>query len=78
MRYYGEIRYTIDKDHPDIKYIEDWTESKEFKFDDIYTFKDYYTEEGCIRYIKRNLMLIAGGGYNSNHIHNVSFDIRKL
>lgn len=78
MRYYGEIRYTIDKDHPDIKYIEDWTENKEFEFDDIYTFKDYYTEEECIRYIKRNLMLIAGGGYNSNHIHNVSFGILRL
>lgn len=78
MRYYGKIKCTIDKDHPDIKYIHDWTENKEFEFDDTYTFEDYYTEEECIRYIKRDLRLVAGGGYNSEHIHNVSFEIRKL
>ena len=78
MRYYGKIKCTIDKDHPDIKYIHDWTENKEFEFDDTYIFEDYYTEEECIRYIKRDLRLVAGGGYNSEHIHNVSFEIRRL
>ena len=78
-KYYGKIKFTIDKEHPDIKYVHDWTKNKEFEFDDTYTFnKSFYEEDDCIRYIKRDLRLIAGGGYNSDHIHNVSFEIRKL
>ena len=77
-RFYGKIKYTIDREHPDIKYIKDWTEEKVFEYDDTYTFADCYTEEDSIKYIKRDLKLIAGGGYDAKHIHNVSFEIRKL
>ena len=47
-------------------------------FDDTYTFDDSYTEEECINYIKRDLKLVAGGGYNSDHIHNVTFEIERV
>lgn len=46
-------------------------------FDDTYTFDDNYTQEDCINYIKRDLKLVAGGGYNSDHIHNVTFEIER-
>lgn len=32
MKYYGKINYTIDKEHPDIKYMKDWMEDKNVKF----------------------------------------------
>lgn len=77
MKYYGKISFTIDKGHPDIKYVDDWTEDKVLTFADTYTFNDDYTEEEIIPYIKRDLSLVAGGGYNTDHISNVTFEIGK-
>lgn len=78
MRYYGEISCTIDKKHPDIKYVENWTEDKVFTFSDTYTFNDGYSEDYMIGYIKNDLKLVAGGGYNSKYIHNVTFKIKQI
>lgn len=78
MKYHGKISFTIDKNHPDIKYVPDWTEDKVLTFDDEYTFNDDYAKEDAIIYIKRDLSLVAGGGYNTDHIHNVIFEISKL
>lgn len=81
MKYIGKIYYTMDKDHPDVRCVKDWTEDKEYSFMDEYDFAEIYDEEDtkCIvNYIKKDLKLIAGGGYNSDHIHNVKFDIHKV
>ena len=67
----------MDAEHPDIKYVDDWTEEKEFTFSDTYTFNNDYTEEDAICYIKRDLKLVAGGGYNADHIHNIVFEIER-
>ena len=37
----------------------------------------YDTIEEAIIYIKHDLKLVAGGGYNTDHIHNVKFEIEK-
>ena len=78
MRLYGEIQCTIDKNHPDIKYIKDWTKDKIFIFHDEYTFDERWTKEDAITHIKSDLRLVAGGGYNSKHIHNVKFKIELI
>ena len=85
MKYYAKINFTIDKDHPDIQCVKecvkDWTENKMFDFDDTYTFDEGYdgfTEDDYINYIKRDLKLVAGGGYNWDHIHNVTFEIKEV
>lgn len=78
MKIYGKISYTIDKEHPDIKYIKDWSENKIFAFEDVYTFNDCYDFDDVENYIKNDLSLVAGGGYDSKHIHNVKFDISKI
>ena len=79
VRYYGEINFTIDKDHPDRKHVPDWTEEKILNFSDTYTFDyGYYETEEIKEYIKRDLMLVTGGGYNTKHIHNTTFNIRQL
>ena len=61
MKYHGKINYTMDEEHPDRKYVEDWTENKVFSFSDTYTFNSGYTEEDVTNYIKRDLKLVAGG-----------------
>lgn len=77
--YKAKIIYTMDNEHPDRKYVSDWTEEKRFDFQDVYTFTtEDYTEEEKISYMKRDLMLVAGGGYNTDHIHNVEFEIKQI
>lgn len=82
MKYNAKIYYTMDENHPDLDYVKDWTEDKEFVFSDTYTFNDEIygdeDEEMILNYIKRDLRLVAGGGYNSEHIHNVRFDIKRI
>ena len=77
-KYHGKITYTIDKTHPDIKYVEDYTEEKIFTYEDTYTFNGEYPTENIKAYIKQDLMLVAGGGYNTDHIHNVKFEINRV
>lgn len=79
MKYYGKIMYTIDKEHPDIGYVENWRADKIFDFDDVYAFEDdSVSDDYAIDCIKHDLMLVAGGGYNASHIHNVQFEIHKI
>ena len=78
MKIHGKISYTVDAGHPDIQYIKEWSESKILTFDDVYTFDDCYTFEDVEGYVKNDLSLIAGGGYNSKHIHNVKFEIARV
>lgn len=77
MKYHGKISFTIDKEHPDIKYVPDWEENKVLTIEDTYTFDGDYTKENIIAYIKNDLSLVAGGGYNTDHIHNVVFEVKK-
>lgn len=77
MKYHGKITYTVDEKHPDIEYIEE-PKNRPFTFEDTYTFHDDCTKEEIESYIKRDLRLVAGGGYNSDHIHNVTFDIERI
>lgn len=76
-RFYGKITFTIDKEHPDVKYVKDWTEDKVLEFEDYYTFSTDYTKDEVESYIKHDLMVVAGGGYKTEHIHNVNFEIRQ-
>lgn len=78
MKYHGKIFFTMDKSHPDIKYVEDWAENKVYDFDDVYTFNGEYEVEEVVAYIKNDLRLVAGGGYNADHIHNVKFEINRV
>ena len=73
------ISFTVDPEHPDIKYMENP--------DGIHTFTDCYhfdTEklwctdrEELHAIIEDDLKLVAGGGYNYDHIHNVTFDFTE-
>lgn len=72
----GTIYYTVDKQHPDYNCISE--PEKEQSFSDIYRFDTYYygriTIEQMKAYIKNDLRLVAGGGYDSEHIHKVRFE----
>lgn len=76
-KFKATIRFRVDSEHPDIQYIKNPDEIQEFS--DTYTFSHRYTSLDYIHnYIKYDLSLVAGGGYNTDHIHDVEFDIVKL
>lgn len=68
------IFYTVDKNHPDIEYIKNPNDVQSFT--DTYTFDTDYFEsrQDMENYCKRDLKLVAGGGYNADHIHKVRFE----
>lgn len=74
------IHYTVDSEHPDIQYIKNPSEIQSFT--DTYTFDTNYvgnvTRSEMENYAKNDLRLVAGGGYNSKHIHNVSFEFKSV
>lgn len=83
MKYYGKITYEIDKNHPDVNYVAGgWYKGKVFKYEDTYGFDErLYSPEDhyiLVNSIKKDLKLVAGGGYNTNHIHNVKFEIQRI
>lgn len=80
IKIFAEIKFTMDEKHPDIKYVPEWHPDKIFTFSDTYTINPdhFYCMDDIKSYIKHDLMLIAGGGYNSDYIHNVEFTFRRV
>ena len=84
MKYYGKITYEIDENHPDVNYVAggSWYKGKVLEYEDTYEFDErLYSPEDhdmFVNFIKNDLKLVAGGGYNSEHIHNVMFNIYRV
>lgn len=76
MKYEGTIVYMIGPGHPDRKHVKDT--SKVFTYSDTFTFDREFPVEVIEDYIKRELALVAGGGYDTEHIYNVSITIKRI
>jgi len=73
----GKIVFDVDVKHPDFSCMK---KSKGLEFSDVYTMDlDYfYGPDDMKDYIKSDLALVAGGGYNTDHIHNVKYEIKTI
>ena len=71
----AEISFKVLPTHPDINCIKNPNET--LTFDDVYTMDtDYFdNKEQMIDHIKHDLALVAGGGYNKDHIYDVEYKI---
>ena len=74
----GTIYYKMAKAHPDIEYIDPMLANNVMVYSDTYQFKSYYDEDFIRNYITNDLKLIAGGGYNFNHIYNITVKIERV
>ena len=74
----GVIFFNVKSSHPDIECIKNPSET--LTFDDTYTMDtDYFfSEDHMIDFIKDDLALVAAGGYSTEHICNVEFDIKRI
>ena len=70
----ASISYTIDANHPEYTAA---CKGKRFLYSDVYHMdSDYFwSKEDMVNYIRRDLALVAGGGYDTKHIHNVKYTI---
>ena len=75
MEYKAKIVYKVKPEHPDFEYIRDWEPNKEYEYSDTYRISEEYGSEEAIAYIKRDLSLIAGGGYNTKGIYDTRYYI---
>lgn len=81
MRYFGSISYKVRETHPDIKYIPEKDRDNVFTYSDTYKFGTEYAdedEENIISYIKHDLAVVAGGGYGTKEIYDVSYNIYRV
>jgi len=76
MKYEGTIVYMIAPGHPDRKYVKDI--GKALTYSDTFTFNQEFPREVIEGYIRRELALVAGGGYDTDHIYNVNMTIKKI
>lgn len=79
-KYSAKITYKIDSEHPDYECISPKKRNGTLDYSDVYTLDDdyYYGTDDMLDYMKEDLLLIAGGGYNWKHVHDVKFDIREI
>lgn len=73
----GVIKYKVKKNHPDLEYIDMEDRDKEFEFCDIYTIDtdNFWGRDHIESYIKHDLALVAGGGYDTDTIKGVKYTL---
>ena len=79
-RFKARITYTIDKDHLFYNCYPPDERNGTFEHSSAYVMNDNYFNgyEEMTKYIIHDLLLIAGGGYNYDHVHNVKFEITEF
>ena len=73
----AEIKFKVIGSHPDIKYIPNPEEVQTFKDISSINTDYFYNTTEILDHIKNDLQLVAGGGYNTDHIYHVYFDIKE-
>lgn len=73
--FYGEIKYTMDKEHCDCKYINNWTEDYVDSYNDIFKFDGDNGDDYCKEIILEHLV---DGLNDYEHSYNFNFTIERL
>lgn len=74
----AKIYYTVDDGHPDWWCMTDKEKYEVNTFEDTYIFdNNWYAKDevdAMIEHAKWDLALVAGGGYDTDHIHNIRYE----
>lgn len=76
----GTITYKVKDNHPDLKYIPEEDRDKVHTFEDTYTIDtdNFWGEDHYTGWIKNDLMLVAGGGYDTDTIREVKIKLQGV
>lgn len=73
--YHATIKWRCKANHPDT----DDTKTRFTYSDDYFIDDDYFEDENAIKsYIRHDLALVAGGGYDTDTITDVAYSIRSM
>ena len=81
MKVQAKIYYKILPTHPDKDcVVGGWDPEREMSYDDTYHIDPNYFEgmDDIKTYIKHDLALIAGGGYETKHIKDVRYEMEVV
>jgi len=70
-KYDATIKYSTTEKHPDTP------SATNLVFNDVYRIDTSIFGGDAVEYIKRDLALVAGGGYNTENITNVTYKITR-
>lgn len=75
----GVIKYKMKDNHPDLKYVPEDERGDVMEFCDIYTIDpdSFWCDDAIDSYIKHDLALVAGGGYDTDTITDVKFTLTR-
>ena len=76
----GTIKFKLKKNHPDLQYVKPEERDKEQIFDDVYYIEtdNFFGEDHIESYIKNDLKLVAGGGYDTDTIEDVKIKLERV
>lgn len=74
IKYQATVTGKAKANHPDC------SSNTELEYSDIYTIDtDYfYGGDDIYNYIKRDMLLVLGGGYDTSTVKNVKFNLNKV
>lgn len=81
INYKGKIAYKMKPTHPNYNHVVGgYKPGTVITYSDEYRINpEFFSGKGSIiRHIKNDLMIVAGGGYNSHHIYDVEFTIERM
>lgn len=80
MKIKAVIKYKIKENHPDIEYVKGWNRDKVYEFEDTYYIDPdrFWGDDHINSFIKHDLALVAGGGYGTDGIEVVKYDLQRV
>lgn len=80
MKIKATIKYKMKENHPDLKYVKGWNRDKVFEFEDTYNIDpdSFWCEDSMNSYIRHDMALVAGGGYDTEGIEIVKFNMERV
>lgn len=79
-KFNAQIIYKMKPTHPNYNDLPtgQWFRNRVLTYEDEYSIHLDVDDEAIMRYIKSDLKIVAGGGYNADHIDVVDFLIEEI
>ena len=77
-QYDAKIWFQIDRNHKDYALVPKGMRNSVLTYEDRYTFSDSLPDSKIRQKIRKDLLLVAGGGYNWDHVVDPVISIQEV